>query len=137
MNLKKIEKLKPGEWIRGKYLGYKWMVARMEIGHLCGYVRLWEGHPLEILWKTQEYPYNSIDVDCHGGLTFSEKLTKKDIIAGFTPGYWIGWDYAHVGDEMILPERTIHGRHWKENEVIEECFSVIRQLDEKYSREKG
>jgi len=125
--MSKEKKLKEGDFMKGEYLGYDWMVARMEMGHLCGYVRLWDGHPLELLWKSEKYPYDEIDVDCHGGLTFARKLTKKDIIAGFTPGYWIGWDYAHAGDEMII---------WEESEVVEECKSVIKQLVEKYPKRK-
>lgn len=131
-------KLANGEFISGEYLGYEWLVARQEMGHLCGYVRLWDGHPLEILWKTEKYPYEAIDIRCHGGLTFGEKIGKKSNVRGFTPGYWIGWDYAHVGDEMIINYPTYHsridGKHWKESEVIKECYDVIGQLVEKYPK---
>jgi hypothetical protein len=57
-----------------------------ELLHLCGYVYIPEGHPL--FGKG----YDEIDIDVHGGLTFSERVGK----------YWlIGFDCAHMGD--IVP----------------------------------
>lgn len=137
-----MKELKPDEAMTGEYLGYVWIVARMSMGHLCGYVKLWKKHPLEILWKTEMYPYDKINIDCHGGLTFGKKLTKKNILpkSSFTPGYWIGWDYAHCGDEMIINElnykSTLPGKRWTEIEVINECRDVIKQLVEKYPKAK-
>ncbi len=129
--------LLPGESLTGEYLNYTWLVMRQEMGHLCGYVRLWNKHPLEIYFK-KKYPHDEIDIDCHGGLTFSEKITKKNAIKGFTPGYWIGWDYAHCFDEMIINEASYHSiiprKHWTENEVIKECYDVIEQLENKYPK---
>ncbi len=134
-----IKHLEKEEAMTGEYLGYQWLVARMTMGHLCGYVKLWKKHPLEIYFK-KKYAYNEIEVDCHGGLTFEEKLTKKNILpkSSFTPGYWIGWDYAHYGDEMVINEENYHstipGRHWTEDEVIKECYEVIEQLASKYPK---
>jgi len=162
-------KLKPGEWGKGECSDYTWVVARMELGFLCGYVKLWKGHPLEALWESEKRPYLSIDIECHGGLTFAKKITKKHTMKRFTPGFWIGWDYAHAGDEIlfnILPKLEIStralssslldyktktiatpihktgkvifsGKHWEEEEVITECFNVIRQLMEKYYKPKS
>src|SRR6266852_4741278 len=52
-------------------------------GHLCGYVNIPVNHPMF------SKKYDEIDVDVHGGLTWSE-MEKG--------GYWIGFDCAHSGD---------------------------------------
>lgn len=122
-----------GEYIKGAYLKYEWLIIRQDLGHLCGYVKLWKGHLLEPLFK-KEHCYHDIDIDCHGGLTFSEKVTNKhkyQKTLGFTNGCWIGWDYAHAGDYMEgMPFSD--GHIWTEEEVIKECHEVIDQLTEKY-----
>lgn len=66
------------------------LIKRAGMGHLCGYVGLPEGHPLHGI------PYIAVDVDVHGGLTFSGYL-KGD---GAT--WWLGFDCAHHGDMVPL-----------------------------------
>lgn len=67
-----------------------------------GYVLIPEGHPLH------GKPYDDIEVDVHGGLTFSElvdedminhwgeKLLSKEDIGGWL----VGFDTAHYSDNM-------------------------------------
>jgi hypothetical protein len=64
--------------------GFKTEIRRnSELGHLCGYVFLDRNH------KYYGINYNDLDIDVHGGLTFSEQEGK----------YWkIGFDCAHGGD---------------------------------------
>ena len=120
------------EYQKGKYLKYNWLVVKQESGHFCGYVKLWKKHPLEVVLDTSGY--DGVDVDCHGGVTFGRKIRKNETVMlerGFTPGYWIGWDYAHLGDwTPYFPSED--GKKWTFEEVIEECHEVIDQLTEKY-----
>lgn len=102
------------------------------------------------------YRYDDIDLHVHGGLTFGDKITKKEdglYPQGFTPGFWVGWDYSHAGDEMYLPKdriieadeaiqnmyaeiMAIHNQYpdrptekvWEWDEVVAECKKAIRQL---------
>lgn len=54
--------------------------------HLCGYVGVIKSHPY------YEKEYHSIEIDVHGGLTFSDFIEEY-------PGYWfLGFDCAHLGD---------------------------------------
>ena len=53
---------------------------------LCGYVRLWPGHPWE-----READLSSVDViDVHGGVTYA-KFEADGC-------FWVGFDCAHWGD---------------------------------------
>lgn len=58
--------------------------------HRCGYVGIPESH------KLYGKNYTDINVECHGGLTYS-----KDYLVGYgrnTGMWWIGFDCAHYMD---------------------------------------
>ena len=77
------------------------------------YVKVPTGHPwtkhlkrkrANVLIKLSVRGYDAIPLEVHGGLTFGELIKKgQETHQGFSPGWWIGWDYAHVGD-AIYPE---------------------------------
>lgn len=67
----------------GNHMGYEWMIRHNGLGFRCGYVQIPSGHP----WFKKHY--HNIDVDVHGGLTFSDWLDGN---------YWIGFDCAHYND---------------------------------------
>lgn len=60
-----------------------------EIGHLCGYV----GVPKDN--HAHGKGYDNVDVDVHGGLTYSDKQVPKSEPNGL---WWLGFDCAHLGD---------------------------------------
>ena len=63
-------------------------------GSLVAYIGIPHNH--EFAFKS----YDNIDLDVHGGLTFAG--------TGVDPGlwnkglYWLGWDYAHMGDRAMF-----------------------------------
>ena len=71
-------------------------------GNLCGYVGVPDTHPL------YGKDYNDIDVNAHGGLTFSAKCAETSDESRFichvpAPGrpdhvWWFGFDCAHSWD---------------------------------------
>ena len=63
--------------------------------HRCGYVQVPVDHP----WYGEDYYADSgdIDIDVHGGLTFSGQPV------GIDHGWWFGFDCAHLGDGVIEP----------------------------------
>ena len=74
--------------------------------------------------------YADIPIECHGGLTYS---------ADYLPitndkGWFIGWDYAHLGDlfysqyNIDMGVIDIVSKEWTIDEVEEECKNVIDQL---------
>ena len=127
----------------GTYKNYDYMVLNIRGTHFCAYIRLPESHPF------YQLPYEAIDLDCHGGLTFSEmtdfenvRLRVWDPWSGLwwipgrwveekvKKGYWIGWDYAHDGDfSPLWPE--LGGREWTADEVALEAKMVIEELIKK------
>jgi len=54
--------------------------------HPCCYISIPKNH------KYYNKDYENIDIECHGGLTYSQKQDDNK--------YWIGWDYAHCNDYM-------------------------------------
>ena len=66
----------------------------------------------------------------HGGFTFSGEFPS-----GEPEGYWLGWDYAHVGDYVpLFPSceamRTLYGEphKWTIDEIMEDVKRVVELL---------
>ena len=69
------------------------IIEQLWSGHLCGYVRLPEDHPLfQVDYFDESFP----NFDVHGGITFSGSL--------FCEGFYVGFDCAHYDD--ICPKRV-------------------------------
>lgn len=86
----KLERYGNGEWIEepdwaeGSYKGYSFQILRNSFGVLCGYVILTLGHP----WSEKDH--KDLDVQCHGGLTYSNDTENGQSVIGF--------DCHHYGD---------------------------------------
>lgn len=88
--------------------------------HPCCYVYLSKGH------KYFGKHYDDIDINCHGGLTFS--YNQLHDIMPSEKNYWIiGWDYAHYGDYVGLC-KELAGHKYTTEELIKDCQDVIDQL---------
>ena len=92
----------PGPWqdepdrIEWEHLGFPCLMVRTPMGNWCGYVAVPPGHPIF------EKEYDSIDVDVHGGLTYSAHC-QGPICHVPKPGqpdnvWWFGFDCAHYMD---------------------------------------
>ena len=113
------------------------------LGSLCGYVKLPDDHPFcksfkkeNVFGRNLELGYDDMNIDCHGGLTFSRIVSEEDsgeYPQGFTPGYWIGWDYIHVGDsyDCGMGRMFKEDKIWSFAEVERECKNVIEQVLDK------
>ena len=71
--------------VKAKYKGFSYLVVAHEMGHRCGYVRILKGSR----WYGKDY--DSIPFSVHGGLTFADKFSHKEL----PKGWWIGFDCAH------------------------------------------
>ena len=103
----------------GVYKGWHYKIINYGT-HPCAYVEIPQEHGL------YGVDYIDINIDCHGGLTYS-KFDEDG-------NYYIGWDYAHYGDyagyEMMFPEICrINGKKWTTEEIFEEVKQVINQLN--------
>jgi len=81
-----------------------------------GYVIIPKGHPLH------GKHYDDIDVEVHGGLTFSEPVKELDwpeISKKDKSGWVIGFDTAHADDDCYS---------WPEQRVKSETEYLLKQL---------
>ena len=127
------------------YKGYKCLIKRLkDTGHLNGYVGLSAEHELHGV------NYNNLNIECHGGLTFSDFWEEEN------DGLWyIGFDCGHAWDMQPLlyvnlkqivhsykldgVEHTyesepnydiIDGTTYKDIEYVRnECKAIVDQLD--------
>lgn len=74
----------------------------------CGYVVLPKGH------KYHGKDYYDIDIECHGGLTYSDEFEQEGVDF---KGYAIGFDMNHAMDSG-----------GSKTEAIEECKRIVGQL---------
>ena len=97
-------------------------LAMCETGWGNGYVIIPKGHELH------GKHYDDINVDVHGGLTYSDKLTE-DIASMFFPkddlkddigGWLVGFDCAHYGDTLeTCPKEYVESETEKLREQLE------------------
>ncbi len=91
--------------------GLDCMINRGPSGALCGYVGVGPDHP------AHGKNYDDVDVDVHGGLTYSEAC-QGEICHVPEPGrehdiWWFGFDCCHFGDvapKMDADLREMHAR---------------------------
>lgn len=123
-------RIDPERIAEGTYKGFDYYVLNLGT-HPCAYIDV-----TETLLNGKEY--GDIDIQCHGGLTYSRNylptVDKK--------GWFIGWDYAHscdfIGYELEMPIviRT-NGKRWTTAEIVNECKQVIDQITIADLTEKG
>jgi len=99
---------------RGKYKGYDYYILSL-VTNPCAYVRLTADDSCYGL------DFDDARIDCHGGITYCYKGLRfvEDV------GWFIGWDYAHLGDRY---GEAVHGKSWTTAEIEAECKRVIDQL---------
>ena len=103
--------------IRGFVKKIDWL-GQHQTGYGNGYAVLPIGH------KYHSIDYYNIDVDVHGGLTFSclaDELDWPEIIESDKGCWIIGFDTAHYGDSL---------NNWPdENSVMREVQRLIKQIE--------
>ena len=121
-------------WIDDK-TGLDCLIVRGPQGALCGYVGIPKNN------KHFDKNYGGIDVDVHGGLTFSDKCHEtedettgvchsKECSANDTV-WWLGFDCAHLGDMSPAYERPYdYGSTYRDfNYVKREVSHLANQLN--------
>lgn len=108
---------------QGKYKNYQFYILNLGT-HPTAYVEIPRKH------KFFRKNYEEIDIDVHGGLTYSE-----DHLRDIKNNSWfIGWDYAHYGDylgyeENYPKEYKSEEKKWTTEEIFDDVVSVIEQLE--------
>lgn len=118
-------RVKPYRLADGTYKGFPYYVLSMGT-HPCAYV------DVSALSKCGIDTYR---IDCHGGITYSNKhLATVD-----GEGWFIGWDYAHYYDYsgMVPDCYSENLKRWTTGEIVDECKNVIDQIVELRSHKGG
>lgn len=124
--------------------GLPCLIVRNPVGSLCGYVGVPLGHPWHGLDNDDD---ELVDVEVHGGLTFSGACQEGDDSARRichipSPGeaddvWWLGFDCAHAGDISPSVERPprflevsggFHETYKSLDYVRAECASLARYI---------
>lgn len=105
------------QWVDEK-TGLDCMVKRNDHGAWCGYVGVTKGHPFYGISYSEIYDrFPEVEIDVHGGLTFSDKCHEglgDDAICHVPfPGrdgdvWWLGFDCAHAFDLSPLMGYRMH-----------------------------
>ena len=108
------------------YLGFKYYILNLGT-HPTAYVEIPKVH------KYFGKDYDDIDIDVHGGLTYSDDYLYISEDKKIKNSWFLGWDYAHAYDYCgFYPLDTDflneHTKKWTTEEMIEDCKSVIKQL---------
>lgn len=105
----------------GTYKGLDYIILSLGT-HPTAYVRVPKTHPYF------RKGYDNVDIRCHGGLTFASDRVAKEK----KHGWWLGWDYAHLGDysgyEMRGGLGDWNDYKWSTEEILTEVKEVIDQL---------
>ncbi len=115
-----------------EYKGYKMFGIFNDMGFRCGYVEIPKEHKL---YKAE---YEDLDIECHGGLTFSGNYMNDKYVVGFDCGhYGDGMDYKHssevfgVSDLSSIFNRFDSEDSMRSTEYVKMyCEKIIEQLIE-------
>lgn len=117
---------------KGTHKNYNYYILNLGT-HPTAYIEIPKG--TKLYGKDYHEIYDICDIDVHGGLTYS----ASDLIGEKDNSWFIGWDYAHVGDYMgyyaDMKEWGLNSinlladdKKWTTEEIIEECKSAIEQI---------
>jgi len=79
----------------GIYKDYEYLITFNDMGFRCGYVAIKQDH------KLYNDHYDNMDLNVHGGVTFSNKsdhVLDPDLIKTSCADKWVGFDAGHAYD---------------------------------------
>ena len=107
----------------GKYLNMAYTI--IDVGsHPNAYIGMGTKHRLA------GRHYDHIELAVHGGLTYSEYGTGFFLRKGY---YWIGWDYAHLGDCAAFAKMDRYSKNDKKW-TFKEIFTHVLQAIEDFKK---
>lgn len=111
----------------GKCLDFNYYILSLGT-HPTAYIKIPKNH------KYYNKDYDEIDIDVHGGLTYSKHYLYTSENEKLD-GWFIGWDYAHLGDylgyeEMYPSFLEMKEKKWTTKEIQKEVYEFCKQLKE-------
>jgi hypothetical protein len=106
----------------GTHNGYEFIILWYR-NHPNAYIRIPEGHP----YYKKDYRRIEDRGIVHWGFTFSGKNLHRE--NGLPDGWYLGWDYAHLGDYTDYRDGyTLDGRRWTVEAIATECKQIIDEI---------
>ncbi len=109
----------------GRYNNYNYYILNLGT-HPTAYVEIPFYH------KYYKKDYKEIDIEVHGGLTYSRDYLYISKNQKIEKSWFIGWDYAHcddfVGYSLRFPKELQNGKKWTVEEIEKEVYNVCKQL---------
>lgn len=117
--------------------GYPCLVLRGPVSSLCGYVGVYPSHPFF------NKDCSELDINVHGGLTYSDKSGLKSMKDGIWVEleegdekniWWFGFDCGHIGDiqpKFLFSNLFVHdisSKYRNVEYVKSEVISLAGQL---------
>lgn len=84
--------------------------------HRCGYVGVGIEH------EGFAFDYEEVDIDAHGGITYTGDNSTNYPITTDKPTWWFGFDCAHAGDDEPGGRSLDY--------CIAQCESIAKQLEQ-------
>ena len=109
----------------GQYEGYDFYIYNQHGNFPLAYVSVPVGHPL--YEKDQNDPLIE-NLKVHGNVTYAAPTLMDN-----PEGWYVGWDYAHMGDYRacpMIPQLTAPGKKYKTADIIKDCEAVIDEMKE-------
>lgn len=122
----------------GKYLNYDFLILNMG-SHPTAYVKVPKDHPFFGKFYDECNPPHGF---LGGPFTFSDSSANfANLLDQPIPdGWYLGWDYAHVGDYTGYwseeENMRMGNRKYTTEEIILDCEEVVKYLKEKYEPRK-
>ena len=105
------------------YLGYHFLIVSYGT-HPCAYIEIPKTHR----WYKKPYTDEELkNIECHGGLTYSDNLSHVLGKEEANGRWFIGWDYGHSGDFEGYYKDFSTEKKWTK-EIFEEVKNVIEQI---------
>jgi len=113
--------------------GEQIVVLNVRGSHPCAYVSVSLTDELADKILTLALPYDyfgtSNDSYVHGGFTYG-KFGKPFEAEEIRDSFWLGWDYAHLGDycaDGLL--HRFYEKEWTTEEIVEEARSIAGNVE--------
>lgn len=110
--------------------GFEIAIINVRGDHPCGYINV----PKQFLEKydSPKLDYDMWGAEVHGGFTYADTILNLfDFDCSHKDGFWLGWDYAHLGDYCYCNgvfRCRLDEKQWQTEDILKDANRVIETL---------